>query len=173
MIRLVQQVRFTIVAVVIAFFLIPPVSGFEWLEQQLTAFTTSYRPAVLAAMLVLLFGIGMDYVRAQRRRRDRASIEAEKLETLRATMRTVQHIVNTFLNDLLLLEIQAAGVLPQDTLDQLDDSVQQIANKLKALGDVDAVVETPLAGGTGVEYPEPPETTRTKHTGAIARPPAS
>jgi hypothetical protein len=88
--------------------------------------------------------------------RNQREAEVQKLRTLQATMRTVQDIVNNFLNNLLLVQMEMEGIVPRHCLDELDQMVWETHNKLKALGDVESVREKPLAVGSGIEYPELP-----------------
>jgi hypothetical protein len=67
----------------------------------------------------------------QRRKRQRAAIEAQKRRTLKATMRTVQGIVNNFLNNLFLFEMEAAAVMPSGSLDLLEALI--VTNKFAFL----------------------------------------
>jgi hypothetical protein len=152
-VRLLLVFGSTLTAILIAFALWRPIFGLDWIELALKPLSATAKWEVFSGCAILV-GLGMDCARALRRKRYRSEMEAQKLETLKVTMRTVQHIVNTFLNDLILLEIEAAHLLPQDVLDRLDDSVQQVAGKLKALGDVESVHEKPLGAGLGVEYLE-------------------
>ena len=128
-------------------------SHVQWIEFNVQPQAGDIRPAMLAACVVIA-GIALDWSRARQRKRLQSEIEEAKLRTLRATMRTVQHLVNTFLNDLILLEVEAANTLPQEMLDRLDDRVQDIAKQLKALGDVTSVREKRMGAEVGVDYAE-------------------
>ncbi len=148
-VRLVNRGWATVIAIAVGIALL--VSDFGWIEFTLEPRSSAVRPALLAGC-ILIAGLAMDWSRAWRRRRQLERIEEAKLRALRVTMRTVQHVVNTFLNDLILLEVEAANILPQEMLDRLDDRVQEIAEQLKALGDVKSVREKPLGGEWGVDY---------------------
>jgi hypothetical protein len=107
---------------------------------------------LLIAGALICVGLTIDLW--QRRKRQQAEIDAQKLRTLKATMRTVQDIVNNFLNNLLLFQMDAAAVMPHGSLDSIEELSQQTYQKLKALGDLESVRETPLATGAGIEYPD-------------------
>jgi hypothetical protein len=96
----------------------------------------------------------IDRILSVRRKRREAEIEAQKLRTLKATMRTVQDIVNNFLNNLLLFEMEAAAVMPLGSLEPLEQLIQETFRKLKSLGDIESVREKPLASGVGIDYTE-------------------
>jgi hypothetical protein len=109
---------------------------------------------LISGFLLILAGIIVDRVLAHHRKRREAEVEAEKLRTLKATMRTVQDIVNNFLNNLMVFELEAAATMPEESLDQLERVIQETSGKLKALGDLTSVAEKPLALGVGIAYPD-------------------
>jgi len=107
---------------------------------------------MLIGVTLVLVGLTIDRIlsRQRRRKRQQDEIEALRLRTLQATMRTVQDIVNNFLNNLMLFEIPAKGDGSSDTMEEL---IQNTAQQLRSLGDVESVVEQTLAVGIGIEYP--------------------
>jgi PAS domain S-box-containing protein len=82
-----------------------------------------------------------------------AEVQGERLRILKATMRTVQDIVGNALMNLQLFRFDAEQFVPPQALEQFDKIVTETADKLKALGDLDHVVETDMAMGTGILYP--------------------
>jgi signal transduction protein with GAF and PtsI domain len=78
-------------------------------------------------------------------------LQAERLRVVRLTMRTVQDIVNNCLNQLLLFRLSAEGRMPEESLVLFDEAVYETAEKLKALGDVEAFAEKELEIGTGLD----------------------
>ena len=66
-------------------------------------------------------------------------------------MRTVQDIVNTNLNQLQLLRIDAEGRVPDETLRHFDETIRDTAAQLEALGNVEVFAETPMASGPGLD----------------------
>jgi PAS domain S-box-containing protein len=81
-----------------------------------------------------------------------AQIQAERLRTLKATMRTVQDIVTNALTSLQLFRLDAERHVSRTSLDQFDRIIAETAAKLKALGDLEHVVETDMALGTGIDF---------------------
>jgi hypothetical protein len=108
---------------------------------------------VLCGLVLIFVAMGID--RALLRRRQRSEIEARELKTLKATMRTVQHIVNNFLNNMVLFQIEADAVMPRGFCDPLGELIQQTAQELKTLGDLESIRESHLATGGGIEYAIP------------------
>jgi hypothetical protein len=108
---------------------------------------------LLAGLLLIFLGVTIDLI--ARRKRHKAEIEAQKLRTLKATMRTVHDIVNNFLNNLMVFELQAAAITKPGALDPLERIIHETAGKLKALGDLESVREIPLAMGPGIHYKDP------------------
>ena len=110
---------------------------------------------ILTGLTSVLVGLAIDRVlsRQRRRKRQQDEIEAQRLRTLRATMRTVHDIVNNFLNNLMLFEIPAQDDAPHRSLNTIEELIQHTSQELRALGDVESVVEQSLAIGIGIEYP--------------------
>jgi len=81
-------------------------------------------------------------------------IQLQRLRVFKATMRTVQDIVNNLLNSLLLVHHEAEGQLPDEMLTVVDRMIQEAAARLKSLGDLETVREKEMVIGLGIEYPE-------------------
>ena len=109
---------------------------------------------LFVGLLLIFLGLIIDLV--ARRKRHKAELDAQKLRTLKATMRTVHDIVNTFLNNLMVFELEAAAVMKPGALDPLEKMIHDTTRKLKALGDLESVREKPLAMGLGIDYAENP-----------------
>ena len=82
-----------------------------------------------------------------------AEIQLQRLRVFKATMRTVQDIVNNLLNGLQLVHLEAEGHVPAEVLDLVDRTIQEAAVKLKALGDLETVTEKEMRLGPGIDYP--------------------
>jgi hypothetical protein len=107
--------------------------------------------ALVAGVLIIVVGRSIDvWVAGQRARRE-AEIQAQRLSVLRATMRTVQDIVNNALNQLQLFRLDAEGLLPEESLTQFDEIIGGTAAKLKALGDLKSTVETVSPLGPSID----------------------
>ena len=111
---------------------------------------------ILSGLTLMLAGLTIDRMLSRRRRRRlrQAEIEAQKLRTHRATMRTVQDIVNNFLNSLMLFEMPARGDMRDSSFDTIEELIQHTSQQLRSLGDLETIVETSLAVGIGTKYPE-------------------
>jgi PAS domain S-box-containing protein len=83
-------------------------------------------------------------------------IQLQRLRVFKATMRTVQQIVNNMLNTLQLAHVEAAGELPPQTITLIEGLIKEAADKLKALGDLETVTEKEMAIGQGSDYPGSP-----------------
>jgi PAS domain S-box-containing protein len=80
-------------------------------------------------------------------------IQLQRLRVFKATITTVQDIVNNLLNSFQLVRFEAEGQLPAEMLALVDRMVQEAAEKLKTLGDLETVKEKEMAIGLGIEYP--------------------
>lgn len=81
-------------------------------------------------------------------------IQLQRLRVFRATMRTVQDIVNNLLGSLQLAHLEAEGQLPSEMLTLVDQIIQQAAARLKSLGDLETVREKEMVIGLGIDYPD-------------------
>jgi PAS domain S-box-containing protein len=80
-------------------------------------------------------------------------IQLQRLRVFKATMRTVQDIVNNLLNGLQLVHLEAEGHVPAELLELVARTIQEAAVKLKALGDLETVTEKEMDIGLGIDYP--------------------
>jgi PAS domain S-box-containing protein len=80
-------------------------------------------------------------------------IQLQRLRVFKATIRTVQDIVNTLLNGFQLVRVEGEDHLPAELLTLVDQMVQQAGVKLKTLGDLETVNEKEMAIGMGIDYP--------------------
>ena len=87
------------------------------------------------------------------RKRAIDEIQLQRLRVFKATIRTVQDIVNNLLSNLQLVHFEAENQLPPEMLALVDRIVEEAAAKLKALGDLETVKEKEMAMGLGIDYP--------------------
>jgi PAS domain S-box-containing protein len=80
-------------------------------------------------------------------------IQLQRLRVFKATMRTVQDIVNTLLNGLQLVQLEAEGHVPPEVLAVVDRTIQEAAVKLKTLAELETVTEKEMSLGLGIDYP--------------------
>jgi len=86
------------------------------------------------------------------KRKKRVEMAEQRLRVLKATMRTVQDVVNNLLNKMQLFRMEAEGVLPETTLKEMDDAIHEAAAQIRALGNVDEVIEKQMASGVGIHH---------------------
>jgi PAS domain S-box-containing protein len=79
-------------------------------------------------------------------------IQFQRLRVFKATMRTVQDIVNNLLGSLQFVHHEAEGQLSADALTMIDRMIQEAAVKLRTLGDLETVTEKEMAIGLGIDY---------------------
>jgi two-component system, NtrC family, sensor kinase len=80
-------------------------------------------------------------------------IQLQRIRVFKATIRTVQDIVNNLLNGFQLVRLEGEGHLPAELLTLVDQMVQEAGVKLKTLGDLETVTEKEMAVGMGIDYP--------------------
>jgi PAS domain S-box-containing protein len=86
-------------------------------------------------------------------RRLNDEIQLQRLRIFKATMRTVQDILNNFLNSLQLVHLEAEGELPAEMLTMVNRMIQEAALKLRAPGDLETIKEREMVTGLGIDYP--------------------
>lgn len=104
-------------------------------------------------------GVGISQDITERKRHDAGlqrlsnEIQLQRLRAFKATMRTVQDIVNNLLNGFQLVHLDAEGQQHIEMRMLVDQTIQEAAVKLKALGDLETVTEREVAIGLGIDYP--------------------
>jgi hypothetical protein len=112
---------------------------------------------IAIAFLLVIPAFFVDRVMA-RQRAHQSQLQAEQLRVLRMTMRTVQDIVGNALMSLYLFRAEAEPNVSAQSLDQFDRIIADTAAKLKAISDLEIVVETRMSAGSGIDYREPSPT---------------
>lgn len=87
-------------------------------------------------------------------RRLNDEIHLQRLRVFRATMTTVQDIMNNFLNSLQLVRLESEGRLPSELLTLFDGMIDEAASKLQMLANLQTVNEKEMEIGVGIEYPD-------------------
>jgi hypothetical protein len=106
----------------------------------------------VSAIFVIILGWTLDHLRARRKARQLAEMDAQRLRVLHSTMRTVLDLFNNFLNNMQLFRLEAEeSPLSVESLKLFDDLIFETADKLKALGNSDSVVEYEMANGPGIQ----------------------
>ena len=107
---------------------------------------------IVVAGLLIVAGLHDDLVRMRRRRERELEVQRERLRVLKATMRTVQDIVNNALNGLVLMRLEGESGKPLDreSLRLMDSIIYETSQKLKELGDLDDTPEKEIDSGITV-----------------------
>jgi len=73
------------------------------------------------------------------KRKVEVELREARLRTLQATMHTVQHIVNNFLNCVMLIRFEAEedGAISKDSLEKLEAKIQEVSKQLVEIGELD------------------------------------
>ncbi|MEP7310473.1 MAG: PAS domain S-box protein [Acidobacteriota bacterium] len=80
-------------------------------------------------------------------------IQLQRLRVFKATIRTVQDIVNNLLNGFLLVRLEGGDHFPVELLTLVDQMVEEAGVKLQTLADLETVNEKEMAIGLGIDYP--------------------
>lgn len=106
--------------------------------------------AILIAFLLVIPAFLMDST-VTRQRAYEAQLVGERLRVLQVTMRTVQDIVNNFLNGLQLVRLEAEGCVSPEVLTLFDESIKDTAAQLTTIGNMEVFAEKPLVIGPGLD----------------------
>ena len=79
-------------------------------------------------------------------------IQLQRLRVFKATMRTVQDIVNNLLNGLQLAHLEDEGQPAGEAQALVDQMIQEATTKLKMLGDLEVIIEKEMVVGLGIDY---------------------
>lgn len=107
---------------------------------------------LIVGFLMIITGVSVDAAVSRYRRRRDALVQQERSRVLRATMRTVHDISNNFLGSVQLFCAECADAAPADSVRLLEQRIEEMAMKLKQLGDLDSTPEREMAGGTGIDF---------------------
>ena len=104
---------------------------------------------LLILVVIPLSGLAYDLITNNRLKKHQIEVQQQRLRVLKATMRTVHHIVNNFLNNLQIIRMESerSQALPPKSLEKMDAMIQQTTTKLKILGDLDGTPEIQIAPG--------------------------
>lgn len=88
------------------------------------------------------------------RNKYKLEVQEERLKVLRATMVTVQDIVNNFLNSMQLFRLEAEdkNALDTESLALMDSIIQDTTTKLNKIAELDSIPEKQMAVGIGIDY---------------------
>lgn len=122
------------------------VGKFYLLEGSYTIWQSHIMTIVFTALVATIISLVM-VNRTEKIEKDKKELELResKIRTLKITMFTVHHIVNNFLNRLLLIRIEAEenGTISEESLEKLEADIRDVSKKLVALSEL--------------EHPENPE----------------
>jgi hypothetical protein len=104
----------------------------------------------VVAVAFVIIGNSIDRRREKRQRELELLIQANRLSVLKATMRTVQDIMNNFINSMQLVQLEAGDALSPEASALLERITHEATTKLRDLGNLDSVPETEMAVGTGI-----------------------
>lgn len=107
---------------------------------------------VLVMVLAISTGVVLDLRRQTIEARRCIDVKRQRLAAMKATMTTVHDIVNNSLMHLQWIRLEATEQLSPEVLDRFDQIIQDTAAQLRALSDVEELVDRPFAIGTGVAY---------------------
>lgn len=104
---------------------------------------------IVVGIILISMGASIDLVFSKRRKAEQLKISEQRLRVMKATMRTVHDIVGNAFNEMILFQIQAkeSKALSKETLEDLNDLIQETCTKLKAISDLEDTPEKEFSSG--------------------------
>src|SRR5262249_26245638 len=124
--------------------------------------------ALMIALIGIVFARQAEYERELRhemQRRHELELRAEQLRVVHVTMRSVEDIVNNCLNQLLLLRVEAEGLVAGESLALFDQAVAEASGKLRTLAELQTFAEKQMEIGTGLDAGTPSPALERKSSG--------
>lgn len=129
----------------IAFFLVSLIFGldtFEALTGVLTGLEEYEADELFLSIVILCVFASLDALRRRRRRK----IETEKLKIYKAMLSSTRHILNNFLNQMLLFKLTAdkSPDFDPNVLKLYDQIIENAMEEIKALGEISEINESAI-----------------------------
>ncbi len=104
---------------------------------------------IIIPLLFVIMGIIIDFRRASVRKQKLFLIKNIRLETLKATMRTVQSVIGHSMNTLILykMESEESEALSEESLQDIETLIYKTTEELTALANVEDVSEKEMGHG--------------------------
>jgi hypothetical protein len=103
---------------------------------------------VIVGLVLIILGVSIDSALA----RQRLAHEQEKLLVLKATMRTVQDIMNNFLASVQIYAAESEDYVTLETRKMLEERIRDAATKLQTLGNLASTPMREVAAGPVIDY---------------------
>lgn len=114
-------------------------SKFYFLNGQYTIWESHIMTIIFTSVVATIVSLFMiRWTEKIERKTKKLTLREARLRTLEKTMYTVHHIVNNFLNRLLVirLETEANGRLSESTLEQLEADITEVSRQLIEIGEI-------------------------------------
>lgn len=105
--------------------------------------------ALLLVLVFILMAWFFDLVILRAKERREHEMDQQRMRVMRATMATVQDVVNNFLNNLQLFRFEAeqSQALQPEHLQQFDELIKETAHKIKSINALERFAECEVCEG--------------------------
>ena len=110
---------------------------FYLLQGRYTIWESHIMTIVFSSLLATSVSLALsNWTERIEKRRVEVELREARLRTLQVTM---QHIVNNFLNCVMLIRLEAEedGTISQDSLEKLEEKIQEVSKQLTEIGELD------------------------------------
>ncbi|MBI5559254.1 MAG: hypothetical protein HY885_16645 [Deltaproteobacteria bacterium] len=128
---------FILMAIVMSLY---QVIKFYLLKGQYTIWESHIMTIVFTALLATIVSLALsNWTEKIEQRKKEVELREARLRTLQSTMRTVQHIVNNFLNCVMLIRLEAEeeGALTKSSLEKLESNILEVSRQLVELSELE------------------------------------
>jgi hypothetical protein len=128
---------FLLMAIVMSLY---QVIKFYLLKGEYTIWESHVMTIVFTSLLATIVSLCLsNWTESIEKRRREVELREARVRTLQTTMHTVQHIVNNFLNCLMLIRLEAEeeGAISKNSLEKLETNILEVSKQLVALGELD------------------------------------
>lgn len=113
---------------------------FYLLKGEYTIWESHFMTIVFTSLLATIVSLSLtNWTERIEKRRKEVELREARVRTLQTTMRTVQHIVNNFLNCLMLIRLEAEeeGTISKNSLEKLESNILEVSKQLIELSELD------------------------------------
>lgn len=147
-------ITFIALGIAILAYILPMVFGFDLFhlvaEQVSHLRLEGYEVnALIIPLVIIAVGQGFDFIRLWIDKKRQQELNAQRLKAMRATMATVDDLVNNLLNNLVYVRYRAeqCDVFGPKLAKDLDDQIKMTMEKLHKLKNIETIVDRHLGDG--------------------------
>ncbi len=156
--RILNNLKITVIMFIVgsAIYLIARILNFDVFEFSagiLNSLENFEVDEIFVVVILIIIGLAIDMFVLKNRRAQEIIVQQQRLRVLRATMRSVQDIVNNFLQSMQLftMEAEKKQALNSKSLETINSLIFETTNKINRLSALESTPEREIAGMTFID----------------------